>query len=96
MQLSNIITKPIITERSFELASGNRYLFKVSMSASKGSIAAEVKKLFGVDVLEVNTTIMPGKPKRIVGTRRFTKTSKWKKAVVHIKEGQKIDLFPKE
>ena len=92
MRLSNIIDRPIVTEKSMALGAENRYVFKVNMKASKGSIANEIKRIYDVEVDEVNTMIMPGKKRRIMGTRRFTKTKKWKKAVVKLKEGSKIDL----
>ncbi|MBU1132780.1 50S ribosomal protein L23, partial [Patescibacteria group bacterium] len=46
--------------------------------------------------VDVKTLIIPGKKKRITKTKGFTKTSKWKKAIVKLKKDQKIDLFPKE
>jgi large subunit ribosomal protein L23 len=96
MRLSNIITKPIVTEKSYALASQGRYVFKVNMSATKRSVANELKKLYGVDATEVSTAIMPGKSKRVSKTRLMSKPAKWKKAIVKLKEGQTIDLFPKE
>lgn len=97
MRISKIITKPIITEKTTLLTvSENKYVFRVDIKASKGDIKKELKKLFDVDALDVKTMVMPGKRKRITGTRNFTKTSRWKKAIVRLKEGQKISLFPKE
>lgn len=78
------------------LTSDNRYVFQVALEATKGAIEAELKRVFGVDALEVSTMIMPGKKKRILKTYRFKTTPKWKKAIVKLKEGQKIDIFPKE
>jgi large subunit ribosomal protein L23 len=96
MRLSNIITKPLITEKSFELVSGNKYVFEVSLGAKKETIKKEIKRIYGVDPLEVNTIILPGKKRRILKTRRFTKSGKTKKAIVKLKEGQSIDVFPKD
>lgn len=96
MRLSKSIIKPIITEKSYAHASFGRYVFKVSMNATKGSIRNDVKDLYGVDVIEVKTAIMPGKSSRIGRTRILSIPSKWKKAVVKLKEGQSIDLFPKD
>jgi len=96
MQLSKVIKKPIITEKSMKLLESNKYTFEVNLKATKNAVANEVKKLFGVDSLAVKTTIIPGKKKRIAKTFRFKKTPMKKKAIVTIKEGQSIDLFPKE
>jgi len=96
MKLSKFIIKPIITEKSYDHASYGRYVFEVSVKATKGAIRNEIKDLYGVDVTEVKTAIMPGKSSRIGRTRLFTTPSKWKKAVVKLKEGQSIDLFPKD
>ena len=96
MRISKVAQKPIITEKSVAFAETNRYVFKVERKASKYAIAQAIAETFGVDVLEVNTMIMPGKKRRIRDPKKlkFTKTSSWKKAVVRIKEGQKIELFP--
>ncbi|MFC1700068.1 50S ribosomal protein L23 [Patescibacteria group bacterium] len=97
MRISKIIIKPIVTEKTTLLAaSENRYVFAVDVKASKEDIKKELKKLFNVDVVDIRTMVMPGKKKRIMKTRSFTKTSKWKKAIVRLKKDQKIDLFPKE
>lgn len=97
MRLSNVIIKPVVTEKSVSgQDSGNVYTFKVNKKASKGLISQEIERLFGVDVIEVKTTVMPGKRRRIRNYSRptFIKTDSWKKAMVTIKSGQKIDLFP--
>lgn len=97
MQLNKIIYRPVITEKSLSSkAMHNRYVFRVSRSASKGAIADAVRELFNVDVINVNTAVMVGKPKRLKRSHLFTKQQTWKKAVVTVKEGQKIDLFPEE
>ncbi|NMB69960.1 50S ribosomal protein L23 [candidate division WWE3 bacterium] len=90
------LVRPIVTEKSMGLTNANMYVFQVAMGATKGAVEAELKRVFGVDVLEIKTMIMPGKKKRILKTYRFKTTPKWKKAIVKLKEGQKIDLFPKE
>ncbi|HXK52936.1 50S ribosomal protein L23 [Candidatus Nomurabacteria bacterium] len=92
MKLNEIIKKPIITEKSVQAEGQNKYTFEVGVKASKGAIAEVAAKMFGVEVLDVKTYIMPGKKRRILKSRRFTKTPKWKKAVIEIKKGQKIKL----
>jgi large subunit ribosomal protein L23 len=96
MRLSKSILKPIITEKSYDHASLGRYIFKVSMKTTKGKVKEEIENLYKVNVIDVKTIVMPGKSSRIGRTRMFSIPSKWKKAVVRLKEGQSIDLFPKE
>ena len=96
MRIKYTIIKPLINEKSVALATENRYMFKVDLNATKGAVSNRIHELFNVDVIKVRTAVLPGKPKRVLKTRKFTKTNKWKKAIVEIKEGQKIDLFPKE
>lgn len=93
MRINNVIGKPLVTEKTMSLTEQGWYSFKVNMDATKGKIEEFVKGSFGVDVIDVKTLIMPGKAKRVGRTNRYTKTPKWKKAVVRIKEGQKIDIF---
>lgn len=96
MKLGKTILKPIVTEKTYSLASEGKYVFKVTMFATKGSIAQELEQLYNVIPLSVSTSIMPGKSKRIVRTRLTSKPKRWKKAVVQLRKGQTIDLFPKE
>lgn len=88
----DVIKKPIISEKSTALAEvGNRYAFEVAIQANKQEIREAVSKLFNVKVREVRTMIMHGKVKR---TGNFlNKRSNWKKALVTLVEGQKIDFF---
>lgn len=96
MRLNNVVIKPLITEKSVNKASDNRYTFKVDLKASKYSVANEIKRMYNVDVIDVKTMVMPGKQRRILKTRLYSKTNNWKKAVVKVKDGQSIDVFPKE
>ncbi len=93
MNVSNIVIKPIVTEKTMALELEGKYVFKVNMRAPKGAIAKEINRLYGVDAVEVRTMVTPGKKRRVIGTRNFTKTRKWKKAIVKVKEGQKIELI---
>ncbi len=97
MQLNKVIHAPIITEKALaDKASHNRYTFRVNRKATKGSISDAVHELFNVEVLDVRTSIIVGKPKRLRRTSGVVKTATWKKAIVTLKKGQKIDLFPEE
>ena len=93
MRLSNVLEKPIITEKGVKSTENDDYAFRVNKKASKGAIASAVNEMFGVDVISVRTMVMPGKRRRVRGTNKFIKTRSWKKALVRIKEGQKIDMF---
>lgn len=94
MIVSSIVKRPIITEKSTRLTTDNKYCFEVSLKATKDSVANAVSSLYKVDVLGVETIIVPGKSKRVLTKRGiYVKAPKWKKAIVRIKEGQKIPLF---
>jgi len=88
----DIIKRPIISEKSTALAEvGGRYAFEVAPQANKIEIRDAVQQLFNVKVRAVRTMVMHGKMKR---TARFeTKKANWKKAIVTLAEGQKIDFF---
>ena len=87
-----VIKRPIISEKSAALSEvGNRYTFEVALKSNKTEIKDAVKKVFKVDVLDVKTMIVHGKLKRV--GRFETKRANWKKAIVTLKEGQKIDFF---
>lgn len=95
MRISDVIIRPIVTEKSMEYGAENKYSFEVNKRASKGAISNEIERIYGVDVLDVNTMIVRGKKRRILKTRRFTTTKNWKKAIIKLKEGQSIDLVAK-
>ncbi len=88
-----VIKRPIISEKSTALAEvAGRYAFEVASQAKKPEIKEAVQHLFNVKVREVRTMVMHGKVKRV--GRFETKRSNWKKAIVTLAEGQKIDFFP--
>jgi large subunit ribosomal protein L23 len=82
----------MITEKGTRIREqGNQYLFEVDTSANKIEIKHAVEEIFSVNVVSVRTMGFGGKPRRM---GRFAgRTSKWKKAVVTLKEGQTIDVF---
>jgi large subunit ribosomal protein L23 len=96
MRINNILIQPLVTEKSMSKTASNNYTFKVSLDTSKNALANELKRLYNVDVIDVKTMVMPGKQKRVLKTRLYTKATNWKKAIVKLKDGQTIDLFPKE
>lgn len=91
--LYQIIKRPVITEKSTAQVAEDKYAFEVDKRASKNEIGRAVEKLFGVTVSDVRTANVKGKTAR-TGRRRVSgKSSDWKKAVVTLKEGDKIELF---
>jgi large subunit ribosomal protein L23 len=96
MRLNNLLYKPVVTEKTYSQVAEGVYTFKVALDASKETVAKEVEKIYGVDVVAVRSIIMPGKTRRISGTRRFAGKDKWKKVILKLKEGQTIDVMPKE
>ena len=92
MDAGQVIIKPIVSEKSYALATIGKYTFRVHPDAHKTQIKQAVEALFdGVKVLEVRTASVPSKPKR----RGFTsgRTREWKKAVVQVREGDSIPIF---
>jgi large subunit ribosomal protein L23 len=91
-EVHGIITSPLVTEKSTVQREGqNQYSFKVDKGANKIEIREAVERLFKVKVEEVRTVTMRGKIKRL--GRRFGKRPDWKKAIVTLKEGDRIDFF---
>ena len=87
----NVIIRPIVSERSFDLMSQNKYTFEVAKNAPKEEIAAAVEKIFGVHVLKVNTISVKPKKKRVRYVAGMTRS--WKKAIVTLAEGDTIEVF---
>jgi large subunit ribosomal protein L23 len=89
--LSHILIKPIVTEKSMGAVDAGRYTFEVHPEANKSQIKAAVKKFLNVDAVKINVINEKGKFRRFGKTVGRTKDRK--KAVVTIKSGQKIELF---
>mgnify|MGYP001310433542 CR=1 FL=1 len=90
--MKNLILKPLITEKATSSQDKyNRYSFIVSLSANKSALKREIENLYNVKVLNVKTSIMPGKVKRF--GKSIKKTSKTKKAFVTVEAGQEIKFF---
>lgn len=87
-----VLRSPYITEKSNELAKGNQYTFKVFEDANKIEIKKAVEGLYGVDVETVRIIRKPSKIRRR-GRQEGVRPG-FKKAIVRIKKGQKIDVFP--
>lgn len=96
MKLSDILIKPILTEKANgQQEKLRRYAFKVARKANKLEIKKAIEGFYGVTVTAVNTSVVPGKSKS-----RFTKAGvisgrkpAYKKAYVTVAEGENIDLY---
>lgn len=86
----SVIRTLLRTEKGSLQALKNQYLFSVQKSANKIQIKNAVEEIYKVKVDSVNTQVMPGKLKRV--RYQVGNTPDWKKAVVTLKPGQKIDL----
>lgn len=86
-----VLVEPWVTESSTAMMELNKYVFKVAPRATKREIEKAVKELYKVEVLSVNTINVPSKF-RMQGRTQGWKSG-FKKAVVTIKEGDKIDFF---
>jgi large subunit ribosomal protein L23 len=88
---AQILIKPVVSEKSYNQITENRYTFRVHADAHKTQVRQAVEELFDVKVVAVNVVKMPPKPKRR-GMIKGTKPG-WKKAIVELKAGDKIEIF---
>jgi large subunit ribosomal protein L23 len=92
MDPSQVIIRPVVSEKSYVLATADKYTFRVHADAHKTQIKQAIEALFeDVKVLEVRTSKVPSKPKRRGVTAGRTRA--WKKAVVQVREGDTIPIF---
>ncbi|MDA8344715.1 MAG: 50S ribosomal protein L23 [Thermaerobacter sp.] len=91
MESSEVLVRPIITEKSNEQMALGKYTFRVALTANKPEIKRAVEEIFKVNVLSVHTMRMRGKLRRQGVTKGFR--ADWKKAIVQLKPGQSIQLF---
>jgi large subunit ribosomal protein L23 len=89
----DVILAPIVSEKSYALLEGNVYTFKVHPDASKPEIHDAVEAIFGVKVTKVNTLNRKGKRKRTRRRMTMGKRSDTKRAIVTLREGDRIELF---
>jgi len=85
-----VLMSLVRTEKGTHLLPLNKYLFWVSKAANKISISQAVEHIYHVKVQDVNTLIMRGKRKRV--RYQEGKTPDWKKAIVTLKKGEKIEV----
>ena len=91
MHLYEVLRRPLITEKGTTLQAEGKYCFEVASGANKPQIKQAVEKAFKVKVTTVNVMTVPGKRQRMRG--REVVTQSWKKAIVTLKPGDKIELF---
>ncbi len=94
MDARDIIIAPMITEKSMTGTVVSQYTFEVNPRATKTQIKHAIQDIFKVNVTKINTTNVLGKMKNFArkGVRTAGKQSDWKKAIVTLKPGQKIEL----
>ncbi|MFO8101646.1 MAG: 50S ribosomal protein L23 [Dehalococcoidia bacterium] len=91
MHTYEVLRRPIITEKNSLMMDMNKYAFEVAADATKTQIKQAVEKIFNVKVTAVNMITVPSKPRgfgRMKGQR-----SSWRKAIVTLKAGYKIEIF---
>ncbi|MBG9376771.1 50S ribosomal protein L23 [Panacibacter sp. DH6] len=96
MKLSEILVKPILTEKAnLQQDKLRRYAFKVNRKANKLEIKKAIEQFYGVSVTDVNTIVVPGKNKTRFTKAGFIKGVKpaYKKAYVTVADGETIDLY---
>jgi large subunit ribosomal protein L23 len=91
MDVRQVLVEPVISEKSYALMSEGKYTFRVADRAHKTQIARAVEEIFGVHVAAVRTSQVRRKPKRR-GLHSGT-TRGWKKAIVQLAPGERIELF---
>jgi large subunit ribosomal protein L23 len=87
-----VLIRPLVTEKTTALVGQDKYVFEVDIRANKNQIREAIQIAFDVRVADVNTMVMKGKPRRF-GRRQETPRPDWKKAVVTLVAGDKIELF---
>ena len=91
MEPSQVIIRPVVSEKSYVLAAAGKYTFRIHPDAHKTQVRQAIEALFDVHVEEVRTLSVKSKPKRR-GTSRG-RTRSWKKAIVQVRTGETIPIF---
>jgi large subunit ribosomal protein L23 len=91
MNIYEVIRRPLVTEKSTRLSEQHKYVFEVNKNANKDQVRLAVEKAFNVGVIDVNVIKVPGEAKKM--GRRQVVAPAWKKAIVTLKEGDKIQFF---
>ena len=91
MEHTQVIIRPVVSEKSYVLSAADRYTFRVHPDAHKTEIRQAVEALFDVHVVDVRTLSVKSKPKRRGQTSG--RTRQWKKAIVQVRSGESIPVF---
>jgi large subunit ribosomal protein L23 len=91
MEHTQVIIRPVVSEKSYQLTSADHYVFRVHADAHKTHIRQAVEALFDVHVVDVRTLSVKSKPKRRGTVSGRTRT--WKKAIVQLRDGESIPIF---
>jgi large subunit ribosomal protein L23 len=91
--MKSVLISPHITEKATKLAEKNQYVFRVEKGANKNEIKKEIENLYKVKVLDVKIINVPAKERRLGQISGWKKG--FKKAIIKIKEGQKIEVLPR-
>jgi large subunit ribosomal protein L23 len=91
MDYNDVILEPILSEKSTDLSEQNKYVFRVSIQANKHLVSKAIKEIFNVTPEKINVMRVRGKRKRV--RYQYGITPAWKKAIVTLKKGDKIELF---
>jgi len=86
-----VLRRPLITEKNTDLQAQNKYAFEIAGGANKSMVKQAVEKGFRVKVTKVNVITVPGKTRRV--GRQQIETRPWKKAIVTLQTGDKIEFF---
>jgi len=92
MHAEDVILEPILTEATWAKMEQGRYAFRVALGANKVQIRKAVEELFNVHVVKVWTANRKGKPRRDRLNQLHGKTSRWRKAIVRLAEGERINI----
>jgi large subunit ribosomal protein L23 len=88
---TEVIIRPVVSEKSYVLAGAGKYTFRIHPDAHKTQVRQAVEAMFAVHVVGVRTITVRRKPKRRGSTRGTTRA--WKKAIVEIRAGETIPIF---
>jgi large subunit ribosomal protein L23 len=91
MDATQVIIRPVVSEKTYVLAEAGKYTFRVADNSHKTQIRQAVEELFDVKVTGVRTSSVKSKPKRRGQTKG--RTRQWKKAIVQVREGDSIPIF---
>jgi large subunit ribosomal protein L23 len=91
MDARTVIIRPVVSEKSYALIAEGKYTFRVDDRAHKTQVAHAVEEIFGVGVAAVRTQKVRSKPKRRGLSQGRTRS--WKKAIVQLAPGERIELF---